>query len=77
MSVKKRVGEVIVSPSNTTVLFKVWFQIHSYCAAFCIGFIMNVRGGEVEYEAIILVTRGDEMPKKNYEKKLHPTYEVN
>jgi hypothetical protein len=38
---------------------------------------MNGKGGEVEYEAIILVTRGDEMPKKNYEKKLHPTYEVN
>lgn len=31
---------------------------------------------EPEYEATILVTRGDEMPKKNYEKKLHPTYEV-
>lgn len=25
---------------------------------------------------IILVTRGDELPKKNYETKLHPTYEV-
>jgi hypothetical protein len=29
-----------------------------------------------EYEALILVTRGDELPKKNYEKRLHPTYEV-
>jgi hypothetical protein len=28
------------------------------------------------YDPIILVTRGDELPKKNYEKKLHPTYEV-
>ena len=26
---------------------------------------------------VILVTRGDELPKKNYETKLHPTYEVN
>ena len=30
----------------------------------------------MEYESTILVTRGDEMPKKNYGKKLHPTYEV-
>jgi hypothetical protein len=29
-----------------------------------------------EYQPLILVTRGDEMPKKNYETKLHPTYEV-
>jgi len=29
-----------------------------------------------EYEPLILVTRGDELPKKNYERKLHPTYEV-
>lgn len=28
------------------------------------------------YEPIILVKRGDELPKKNFEKKLHPTYEV-
>lgn len=28
------------------------------------------------FEAIILVTRGDELPKKNYERKKHPTYEV-
>ena len=31
---------------------------------------------ESTYEPLILVTRGDEMPKKNYERKLHPTYEV-
>jgi len=24
----------------------------------------------------VLVRRGDELPKKNYETKLHPTYEV-
>ena len=24
----------------------------------------------------VLVKRGDELPKKNYETKLHPTYEV-
>lgn len=41
---------------------------------------VNVAGsgamGVCEYEPLILVTRGDEMPKKNYETKLHPTYEV-
>jgi hypothetical protein len=31
---------------------------------------------DLDYEAVILVTRGDDLPKKNYEKKLHPTYEV-
>lgn len=29
-----------------------------------------------EYEPLILVTRGDEMPKANYGTRLHPTYEV-
>lgn len=33
-------------------------------------------GGTIDYEPIVLVTRGDELPKKNYEKKVHPTYEV-
>lgn len=28
------------------------------------------------FEPIVLVARGDELPKKNYEKKVHPTYEV-
>jgi hypothetical protein len=28
------------------------------------------------YEVTILVTRGDEYPKRSYEKKTHPTYEV-
>ena len=28
------------------------------------------------YEPVILVTRGDERPKKNWESKKHPTYEV-
>ncbi len=37
---------------------------------------MGDRNTEMEFEAVILVIRGDEMPKKNYEKKLHPTYEV-
>lgn len=31
---------------------------------------------DMEYEVVVLVTRGDELPKKNYEKKKHPTYEV-
>ena len=33
-------------------------------------------GGVCEFEPLILVTRGDELPKKNYERRLHPTYEV-
>eukprot|EP01031_Cornospumella_fuschlensis_P027566 gene27566-33292_t len=28
------------------------------------------------FEAVILVTRGDPLPKKNFETKLHPTYET-
>jgi hypothetical protein len=31
---------------------------------------------DLSFEPVILVTRGDDMPKKNYEKKKHPTYEV-
>jgi hypothetical protein len=31
---------------------------------------------DVQYEPIILVTRGDSLPKRNYERKTHPTYEV-
>jgi hypothetical protein len=27
-------------------------------------------------EPVVLVTRGDDLPKKNYEKRKHPTYEV-
>lgn len=32
--------------------------------------------GNFECEPFILVTRGDELLKKVYETKLHPTYEV-
>ena len=32
-------------------------------------------GGSVPI-VTVLVKRGDELPKKNYETKLHPTYEV-
>jgi hypothetical protein len=35
-----------------------------------------MNSGTSDYEPIVLVTRGDELPKKNYEKKVHPTYEV-
>ncbi len=31
---------------------------------------------DLDFDCVILVTRGDELPKKNYEKKKHPTYEV-
>lgn len=37
---------------------------------------MSKPEGEGHYDVSVLVTRGDEMPKKNYEKKKHPTYEV-
>ena len=31
---------------------------------------------DLDFDLLILVSRGDELPKKNYEKKKHPTYEV-
>lgn len=31
---------------------------------------------DLDFDVLILVSRGDELPKKNYEKKKHPTYEV-
>eukprot|EP01033_Poteriospumella_lacustris_P017323 gene17323-12381_t len=31
---------------------------------------------DLDFDLLILVSRGDELPKKNYEKKKHPTYET-
>jgi hypothetical protein len=36
----------------------------------------NEMDKDLSYETIVLVSRGDDIPKKNYEKKKHPTYEV-
>jgi hypothetical protein len=39
-------------------------------------FIMADDRSDLDFDLLILVSRGDELPKKNYEKKKHPTYEV-
>lgn len=68
--VYKGIRDWIVLWKFIVVYFKVFLAL---CVS---GKKMSDDRNDLDFDAVILVTRGDELPKKNYEKKKHPTYEV-